>query len=1266
MRTSVNYISKIMLAVAVMCILLTCCFLAAAQENAKIAYADTSAFEFYQGKYDTYTNSDSFNYRNSTYTIGDYHENSTLSTGNVTISPNSSVSGGYTVSVSGDNAITQIVPKELFQNNGDYTYIGKEYGFYVHTADYAPFGNKQSIVMVFDIATVNTGLDTNAGVVEIKVEPLFQRKYVYLSPNNDQYRFDNRADGEPTQYINYNIAGEGYVVPSVNLVYDDFTHIIGCRFVGEVQEYYLKDVSYFMMLLNEQDPNEGNGGVHYDPYKDTGSYFTYFDYKYDGTARRHGEFPQEEHDAFASEIFNVFLSACEMIPVAGKAVEVVNLGLKIAGQVGMGIDFAVGLDNWLSEEDVDVSNGKVTATNYYTNRDDQIEAYGKIVKAVGTIINSTDEGESIWYKTGDHATGYFQIGHSALNNQHKNLTRLVRQIGVKVVNTNGEEVDAAVGSYNYMLREPQYKSIGLEEEKYLYLLDDGTNYFMFSPQYTSDYRFIFETAENISLNINGTKHDGQTENNKKVFNVRLSGGADYNIIVENHSGCLMAPFHVETFAEMSGIELGTDEYIVKISGNGMKRINVNGGAQIKAVKELDAAGQLVNSSAVSNNLATSSLDIMLDGEYYLILQNDKATSASFTYASVPVIGLEENDTNEQSISFTHGGGMKYVQFKTTGNGTKGYVFSLSDTYNSGIDVGTNYRVYKSDGTQIGNMYPLEIGSYYVSLPAGEYYIGFYANVEVKALLNVQASDVAFRWQVEYIGANSTKENVPVIINQTTLIDSITLPLLPSQGHYKFTLWINDTIAVQNYYFNLSDKDKDTVQTNVSGDVYIDTKCELGTAFRIEGTVPDNVHATFKHRIDVTVKLVMDEFAFNETVDYKNAMTFSWKKQPIVQGYKFAIYYGAKDPIIKTVENTATTKLDILSSLLTKYPTSAYVQLDQVKVNGNYVSIKETNKIEFDGKNRLDLNCMYSRIETKKVLLIFTVKHYYVANELQLYNIRNDQSYARYLDNDITLSKAWTPIPELTCAIYGNGHKIKNLSFYIGSGSPTPRNVGFVGINKSTISNLVIDGISLDSAQGQHFEPWYYIGGIAGQNESIIISCKVTGSMSAHRAYSTLGGIAGKNSGTISGCYFGLLGNTRSYLYGNGDVGGIAGENSGTITGSYVENTDIRHYAVHASHSAGGIAGYCPGGSILSSAVHNINISNANPDPVQNVTIAPKMGMIVGHIENGIIQTVGMSGSTYGYGGLTNKTRFNCFNGGWPFYGLMSNTQVDSNMNQNGP
>ncbi len=1266
MRTSTVNISKMLLTVVVVCIMVMCCFLAIAQGNASVAYADTSAFEFYQGKYDAYTDSDSFSYQNVTYTIGDYSGNAALSTGNATLTYDSDASGGYALSVSGDNAITQIVPKELFQNNGDFTYIGKEYGFFINTTDYVPAGNKKSTVMVFDIATANTGLDTNAGVVEIKVEPLFQRQFVYLSPTNTQFRFANRATTDSIRYADYNISGEGYIVPCADLTLDTTLQAYVFRWTGDVQEYYLKDISYLMMLLNEQDPNEGNGGVHYDPYEDTGSYFTYFDYKYDGTTRRNGEFPKDEAIDFGLEVVDVILSTVLdlFIPGSGAVKDVIDCGMKIGGQITAAYNFGVGLSNWGEPEDVDISNGKITAKNYFANRDDQIEAYGKIVKAAGTLINTTEDEDSVWYKVGDSTTGYFQIGHSALNNQHKNLTRLVRQIGVKVVRETGEEVDAAIGSYNYMLREPQYKSLQIEEDKYLYLLDDGANYFMFSPQYTSDYCFVFETTEDISLKINGTQHVGQIESGTRVFDVRLAGGADYNIIVENHSGCMMAPFHVETFDEMSGIELGTDEYIVKISGSGMKRINVTGGTKINAVKELDATGQLINSSRVRNDLSTNSLDMMMDGEYYLILQNETAANTSITYTSVPSIGLEDADINELSIPFSAAGGMKYVRFTATGNETKGYVFSLCDADGNGIDVGANYRVYKADGTQIGNMYPLEIGSYYISLPAGDYYVGFYVNGEINSVLKVEESDVAFRWQVEYIDANGVKKEIPATTNQDTLIDSVTLPLLPIQGQFKFTLWINDAIPISNYYTELSTSD--FINFSSYGIVFVESECPLGTTFRIEGTVPDNVHATFKHRIDVTVKLVMDEFAFDESVDYENAMAFSWTNQPLVQGYKFSIHYGGTGALIKTVENTAITKIDVLSDLITKHPTSAYVQLDQVKVNGNYISVADASKVVFSGTNKLDLNCMYSRVETKRVLLIFTTTYYYIANELQLYNIRNDQSYTRYLDNDITLSETWTPIPELTCSIYGQGHKIKNLSFYIGSGAPSPTNIGLVGVNKGFITNLIIDGVSVTGAEGQHFEPWYYIGAIAGQNEGNITLCRVTGSMSVHRAFSALGGIAGKNTGMIATSYFGMLDSARSYIYGNGDVGGIAGQSTGTISSCYTENADIRHYAIYESHSAGGIVGYCSGGKILSSAVHNINISNANPEPVNNTWFAPKMGMIVGHIEDGVIQSVGMANSTYGYGGLTAVTRANSFNGGWPFYGLMTNTQVDDNMNQNGP
>lgn len=53
-----------------------------------------------------------------------------------------------------DDAIVKIVPKAYFMTPGDTLYIGREYGFYIHTencADIAGSNNMYSTVLVFDM-----------------------------------------------------------------------------------------------------------------------------------------------------------------------------------------------------------------------------------------------------------------------------------------------------------------------------------------------------------------------------------------------------------------------------------------------------------------------------------------------------------------------------------------------------------------------------------------------------------------------------------------------------------------------------------------------------------------------------------------------------------------------------------------------------------------------------------------------------------------------------------------------------------------------------------------------------------------------------------------------------------------------------------------------------------------------------------------------------------------------------------------------------------
>ena len=88
---------------------------------------------------------DNDNINNSYATIRDYPELRTTPT--MTFN-----SGEYVLETQEDDLIVNIIPKELFKVVGDKTYIGKEYGFFVHTESpaVAPL-NMYSTAVIFDM-----------------------------------------------------------------------------------------------------------------------------------------------------------------------------------------------------------------------------------------------------------------------------------------------------------------------------------------------------------------------------------------------------------------------------------------------------------------------------------------------------------------------------------------------------------------------------------------------------------------------------------------------------------------------------------------------------------------------------------------------------------------------------------------------------------------------------------------------------------------------------------------------------------------------------------------------------------------------------------------------------------------------------------------------------------------------------------------------------------------------------------------------------------
>ena len=195
-----------------------------------------------------------------------------------------------------------------------------------------------------------------------------------------------------------------------------------------------------------------------------------------------------------------------------------------------------------------------------------------------------------------------------------------------------------------------------------------------------------------------------------------------------------------------------------------------------------------------------------------------------------------------------------------------------------------------------------------------------------------------------------------------------------------------------------------------------------------------------------------------------------------------------------------------------------------------------------------------------------------------------------LQDDIVLTKAFTPIPVFSGTFDGQGHTISNLKV---NGSLSRAGLFGLVTSSGQIKNLVVSGSVTPSGEV------ICAGGIVAENSGYIEGCVFTGKVSSK---TISGGIAGINNGVINGCAnfsevdVGIKKNSRitlkniksAGLKGLGELifggtidsaddrsGGIAGNNSGSILSC--KNLGLVG-STGKSQNSGGIAG-CSSGNI---------------------------------------------------------------------------------------
>lgn len=1098
---------------------------------------------------DEYGSSNYFKYNNANYSIYDYSAD--LYCKNINMIDNA---GLGIVEINGDDPIIGMIPKEAFVNEGGHLFIGKEYGYFVYTEPEYCFGiqnipiksgHNTVYVLIFDIVN-NLDLSDN-GVISIRINPLFQYEYKYIISDRSYYVAQHGSGFKldaPDKNISYRLnCDSGVVIPAGRT---DGSKLI----YSEIERFYLKDISMGLSVYNEQDYNNINGSL-YNAQKDIGSYFTYFDYEYDGKVRRNGEFPTEETITFAKD---VIVFALGFVPGANQVVNSID---SIIGYAESGVNFfntVNGIINFATEQNYQISSGKITATNYFANRDDQLEKYGYLMKTVALAVNSGNE--SIWYGKGDKCTGFFKLSHSALNGEVPEYTRLYRDLGIKVIDTYGNEF-SNISSYYFNLGVPKADEVLENNEVDIVLLPDGINYFHCSPVYSGNYEIKIENVSDYSLYLNGSMIEG----NDDIFNVKMEKGKDYYFELKKTGAGAIGKF-VCNIGDLKNITLNKDEeYITKIKGDGFYNLNTSN-SNVVITKIYNIENGIKKLADISPNVESKIVPVFLspNEEYYVVLRNTTSDKQS-----VDLI-LEEPQqvllNNEKEVYIDKNG--VYFSFTAPQQGSyilsaitdKGIITSFFD------EQGKTYTVDSSNNNI--RRIDLNIGQkIYMKMLLGN-------NATDSIILKINETKNAFTWYVNDVRV--TNRTLEVKRGGSVIVHCI----------------VNDCIKINQL----------GVLNDVYYEGYIEIKGDLITVYpdcKIGGNGVDLI--AIKNDEGSHFKIIPafeGSIRISNVVNKNDDIGFSWEKKAYIENVTVYAKIGNSGKDI-VCDGGADTKKYIYKSIFSDF--KDIISCEDIEISVKYATVKTySNELVRMHclSNTLKINCSFYKGAgtSSNPFIINTLRHFN--------NISRFASYDYYYKVSGVIDFMGTAPKTSTCSFYGdlNGGataRLKNIKIE----SSADAVGGLFAKNYGKIHNFFEININIDAGSN------LVVGGLVTDNFGKIYQNYVNGVITS-KGKAAVGGVAGNNMGEINTVP------TIVDITSNSRTGGITASNAGIVKQcSYYKSINV-NLSDSQINGAGGIVGNNGAGAEVSSCLtadaFSLKYTGAYSD---SRTLAPMLGQIVG-------------------------------------------------------
>lgn len=503
------------------CLLLALIFVMSVIASLLIMFTNLSVnaeTETKEQRAERFTSRDSFEYNGQNYLLEDYPDlYFKVETIGIDVETGASV-------VKENDAILNIIPYEYFLSEGQYSYSGSVYGFFVDNFIDAA-GTLHNIVVVYKYLN-NLG-ETYS--FKAQLIPLFEFEFLTIKKEEGMFKAYEYNPGRIYKKSNYIVTQSYYcqnysepmvvAAPQKGILYVD--QFDNCN------KYYLQNIKHAIKLSLLQDVQKGEEG--YDIFEDKATIIqgTYFSYQ--GGAIRE-----------KSIMDKVVEGTTGTAKVIGETIIGTIMEATGAGVVWNVVNFSVPIVKVLLEEKYSFTTEN-NKNNYKSTFDHQTQAQAGEYCRSAKIEFDMSDGRTIALrpknllineKEDDYLEMSYTLSHQSLKN-YTYRSLLQGQYVFSLSTIDGSENYYVDSNYETIIGD-QFKPIEEDKVTMDYVTDDFSSYFKFTPQNSGSYEIFTKGKYKTQLdlysdtNLSRKLASGQAlDGNNTLIRLNLNKGITY-------------------------------------------------------------------------------------------------------------------------------------------------------------------------------------------------------------------------------------------------------------------------------------------------------------------------------------------------------------------------------------------------------------------------------------------------------------------------------------------------------------------------------------------------------------------------------------------------------------------------------------------------------------------------------------------------------------------------------------------------------------------